>query len=293
MARLPWFKCYPSKLLGALGAMRPAEGYLYVVILLRIYESGGPIRDTVRILSRRTGLTERVVEGALSSLCAMDKIQIGSEGSIDSLTTHQGLADQLSVKKAGEIGGNASVGKRWKNIEEKQQKFSTVVERSCNGRSTIIDRDRDKKDSNLTVACPKPVRTRNVYPSEFEVFWKEYPTDSLMSKKAALESWRRLADDDREALMMSLSAFRAYCESNVDYRPVHACRYISQRRFDGFFETAAKAKSMFLVKRGSKQWGAWDAWWRAVNRQGMPVSEKVGGWFCPSEWPPAHEELAR
>lgn len=76
----------------------------------------------------------------------------------------------------------------------------------------------------------KPLR----YPADFEQFWRDYPTDRLMSKKAAGAQWSRLSPEDRRTAIASIPAFRAYCREHPDYRTLHVERYLSQRRFDGF-----------------------------------------------------------
>lgn len=87
---------------------------------------------------------------------------------------------------------------------------------------------KEEKDS-----CPKPAAGRISYPSEFEDAWKAYPTDKLMSKKDALNAWKKLAEDDRALVARSIPAFVAHCAANPSYRPVHFVRYITSRRFDG------------------------------------------------------------
>jgi hypothetical protein len=72
------------------------------------------------------------------------------------------------------------------------------------------------------------------YPSAFEAFWQSYPTDPLMSKKKAYEQWRRLTQADRGAARAACERFRDFCRSHPTYRPVHAQRFLSERRFDGF-----------------------------------------------------------
>jgi hypothetical protein len=69
---------------------------------------------------------------------------------------------------------------------------------------------------------------------DFDLFWKEYPTDALMSKKRALEQWQKLAPPEREAARAAVPAFREYCRKHAAYRPVHAERFLSERRFEGF-----------------------------------------------------------
>jgi hypothetical protein len=77
-------------------------------------------------------------------------------------------------------------------------------------------------------------KARKTYPEAFEAFWREYPTDPIMSKIRAFEKWRALGEDDRAAAQAALAPFRAHCRRNPTYHPVHAERFLSQRRFDGF-----------------------------------------------------------
>jgi len=70
--------------------------------------------------------------------------------------------------------------------------------------------------------------------NSFQEFWIAYPTDPLMSKKKALGEWERLSPADRAAALQTLPAFRELCASRVNYRPVHAWRFLAERRFDGF-----------------------------------------------------------
>lgn len=87
----------------------------------------------------------------------------------------------------------------------------------------------------------KDVRRKRVsYPDKFEMLWKAYPTDALMSKKEAYSAWSKLSEEDQDICFESVPAFRLKCEGDHQYRPVHLVRYISQRRFDGFVELARK-----------------------------------------------------
>jgi hypothetical protein len=138
----------------------------------------------------------------------------------------------------------------------------------------------------------KKIRRKRVsYPDDFEVFWKAYPTDHLMSKKQALDAWKKLDAEDRVACLQSVPAFKAYCKSNPSYRALHCCRYISQRRFDGMLEAGRKITERqqelrVFVAYDSPQWWEWDKHLRATTGRGAIKSERSGGWHFPSEWPP-------
>jgi len=93
----------------------------------------------------------------------------------------------------------------------------------------------------------------------FEEFWKAYPTDPLMSKKKTRAEWERLPPADRANAIRTVPAFRELCASRVNYRPVHAWRFLAERRFDGFAAAPpidaakiaeAKDRADRLLKRG-------------------------------------------
>lgn len=95
----------------------------------------------------------------------------------------------------------------------------------------------------------------------FEDFWSQYPKDPNMSKKAALSRWDNLALEKRKAAVAALPGFQAYCKKNDWYRPVHAERFLSQERFEGYAQDAPSLPALDpswppdQVKRWSKNLG--------------------------------------
>jgi hypothetical protein len=87
--RLPWFRCFPAPLLGEIAGMEPDEGYVYIVLMLRIYETGGPVPETSRTLARRTGLREQRVVAAFEVLIAANKLERLFDGRLNSIFTHE------------------------------------------------------------------------------------------------------------------------------------------------------------------------------------------------------------
>lgn len=162
--RLPWFKCFPGKLLGALAGMEPDDGYLYCVILFRIYEVGGPIKDTPKALGRRTGMGEKRAANALESLRSSGKVTV-DDGAIDSFTTREHLQDTKRVEISAIIGGKASAEKRREKTQSIQQMPPTTLEeplndqsskiqRPFNDRSTILDRERVPNLATVSTLSP-------------------------------------------------------------------------------------------------------------------------------------------
>ena len=99
------------------------------------------------------------------------------------------------------------------------------------------EKEKETETDSSAGADPPPPSVKagkKNYPEDFEAFWRAYPTDPLMSKLKAAEKWQRLAAEDRAAAMQAVPGFRAHCAKDPTYRPVHAERFLSQRRFDGF-----------------------------------------------------------
>jgi hypothetical protein len=129
---------------------------------------------------------------------------------------------------------------------------------------------------------------RKTYPEDFEAFWRDYPIDALMSKMKTFEKWQRLTAADRALAHAAVPAFRAHCAKDPTYRPVHAERFLSQRRFDGFNEES---------RRGAAKPGAGDAARLAAEWGGNAARlvEAIGpakfqAWFSGSRFeagPPA------
>ena len=164
----------------------------------------------------------------------------------------------------------------FQNITQKKASISISTEEDANASLSETSSD--------TLAEKTPKRRKRVsYPPDFEAFWTAFPTDALMSKKAAGLVWSRMTEDVRQLAMASLPAFRAYCTSKPDYRPVHAVRYLTQERFVGFSEVVSKAAGKVFVAKGTPQWTAWQ---RVQHSSCVTSAEhRQDGWWFESEWP--------
>lgn len=144
----------------------------------------------------------------------------------------------------------------------------------------------EKKDSivrNVT-------RKRNSYAADFEAFWSAFPTDPGMSKAVAAQAWAKLSAEDREAATACIPAFKAWASAQGEnYRMLHACRYLSQRRFEGFKEQAAKTQAVnstrVYVMTGTDAMDAWDDHFKRTKGKLAPRDQR-GGWWFDSEFPP-------
>ena len=94
----------------------------------------------------------------------------------------------------------------------------------------------EKEFSDPPPPAKQKKRNKISYTESFESFWKAYPTDPNMSKKKAFEQWKRLDEDDQQKAVQAVPLFVGFCQQDPTYRPLHAERFLSQRRFDGFLD---------------------------------------------------------
>ena len=140
----------------------------------------------------------------------------------------------------------------------------------------------------------KPVKTHKSYAEAFEQFWNAYPTDKMMSKSNASKQFSKLSPEDRQAVIAAVAPFKVWLAGQKDYRTLHAERFISQRRFDGFKPDEGAPRlvaSNFYAKAGSPELEAWDSHLRLTKGKSAP-RDREGGWYFPSEWPPNEEKAA-
>jgi uncharacterized protein YdaU (DUF1376 family) len=315
--RLPWFPCYPSKLLGALAAMTSDEQLVYIVTLLRIYEVGGPVADDAVTLSRRTGLSARRVAAAVARLVETGKLVGDSDRGWMNPVAREEIQEQMRRAETASAKAKTASTKRWKNRQQNQQNEnapSIAKDTSAMlGDAHKHQHEHQHKKQNVGSGDPTPAdlpsRKRSKrpkappsYTEEFENFWQPYPRTPIMSKAEAFEDWNKLSDQDRGKAIAAVPGYVAYLKSKPDQPVVHACRFISQRRFDGFVEsTAANQVIGVFIKVGTDQWKAWDTHYRVVGGPGgardMPPavlvpSRGVRGNQFPTEWPPGHRPAA-
>lgn len=78
--REPSFPCEPKRLLATLAQMQPSEGYVYVIMLLRIYEDGGACKDDIEAIANRCRYNKRVTADALDRLFKAGRLVRGPDG---------------------------------------------------------------------------------------------------------------------------------------------------------------------------------------------------------------------
>jgi hypothetical protein len=197
--RLPWFPCEPAKLLGALAEMKPPEGYVYTVILLRIYERGGPIPDTLDALATRTKFNRRIVADAIDKLFKSGRLYRAECGGIMNPVADRTLAGANAFREKRKRAGEKGASRRWEKTEQKQRNGhgKAIGLPMANDGYLHLHKQEQKKDRENPVVETLPfeangesVQAASLKPDDWPpnyalIFWDRYPRKT--EKKAALE----------------------------------------------------------------------------------------------------------
>lgn len=93
----------------------------------------------------------------------------------------------------------------------------------------------EEKIDTEEVDKKKKVRASVLYSKEFDSFWLSYPRTPSMGKFEAWKVWQKLPAEERALAAAAVPKFVAWLKTQkADYPVVHACRFLSKKRFDGF-----------------------------------------------------------
>jgi hypothetical protein len=70
----------------------------------------------------------------------------------------------------------------------------------------------------------------------------------------------------------------------LQYRAIHAVRYLNKERWEGFNKITEKSGGKVFVAKGTPEWEAW----QTVRKTAAVRSEehKAEGWWFETRWPP-------
>ena len=128
-------------------------------------------------------------------------------------------------------------------LQNTEQVASTML-------AKCLSREREEGEERREESCPvaSATRTKIGYPEEFEKnFWQPYPRSPNMSKTEALKAWMKLSPEDKILACQAIEPYRRYLKSKPNLETVHACRFLSQRRFESLND--APAAQVFDITR--------------------------------------------
>lgn len=271
--RPPWFKCFPEKLLGALYVMPSSAQLLYVTILLRIYEVGGPIPDDVTTLSHRTWTKPYTVRQALAYLLEHGKIVKLDGGRIDSPSTHEFLAQRAVAIASRESAAQI----RWAKVKQKQQGGDA---HAMHMHMNVITEEEEDKE-----------RKKKIPKKKVDVL------EILMVGGGLSEQTAKDVVEYRKArkAVLTARAIQMLAKEFFDSgEPELAAATMIRKNWQGFDRTwnwrpngaahpIAASSSGIWVSQEDPRWELFADRWKKAHQGKSPPVDRRGGWNFPGE----------
>jgi uncharacterized protein YdaU (DUF1376 family) len=240
---------------GVGGVLRADEQGIYWMVCTLIMSAGAPIPNNERRIASLCLVRPGYAKTVINKLVDMGKLHINDDGE---LYQNRALSEiERSSKRIQNAIENGAKGGRPRQIIQQDQGETKAPGYSpAKLTTTSTPTVEDRVSEEETLKSPKAAKRRVSYPPKFLEFWSQYPTDALMSKAAAGKAFIALSQEDQDAAINSIPAFKSYCSQHPDYRPVHAVRFLTQGRFEGFNKAAEKVNSKQFVAKGSREWEA-------------------------------------
>lgn len=249
MSALPYMPLYVADYLADTAHLSALENGAYLMLIMNYWQRGNPLPAGDAQLARIARLTADEWSAVRPALSDFFSEQDGQ--------WHHGRIEAELAKVRDKSAKASSAGKA--SAQRKSNERLTPVEQTFNHTDTDTDiEERPLSETSSDESKPDGKRKRVAYPEQFEEFWKSYPTDPNMAKVEAFKAWQKLDADDRGRAIATLPAFKTWVKQQRDYRTLHACRYLSQRRFDGFAgaeqQAGTAALPVKIVLEGTPEW---------------------------------------
>ena len=235
-----WFKHDIPAWMDGTEALDDGPYRAYHVICQLIYLNEGPIALNEHGIAGRCKQSIRSFRKNLEILIDGGKLVL-ADGRLANLRAAKELEkvgeNRINAREGGIKSGEARNADTKPLENNGPSEASLQLDRSL---KTRLEETREEKE-----LCPdaKASRTKLEYSAEFEAeFWAPYPRSANMSKKEAWREWMKLDPSSREAACKAIEPYRKFLRSKPSLETVHACRFLSQRRFEGFFETPPAAQ---------------------------------------------------
>ena len=264
MAALPYFPMYPTDFEAKAGYLTLEEDGAYNRLLRIMWMTPGcSVPDDPAWIARRMKVDSDTYQRVVSPI--IDEFMDCRNQRVFNSRLSEEYAKAkkrwVSAKNNGRKGGRPP-----KALKDNDKDKSNGLQSANRNESYLepepeLDKDiSESKDSSYGNGISKPSKPKpkSGYSEQFENdFWKPYPRTPTMSKQETWKQWKKLPAEDRALASNAVPAFIDYCKANPDYPVVHACRFLSQRRFDGFAEevVVVSERQHEADKRIMEMWG--------------------------------------
>lgn len=207
--RLEWFACYPEKLLGALAGMTTNEKVVYLIVLLRIYESNGPCRDSIDALAIRAGVSKKQVQAALDVLFRDGRL-VQIEGGIHNPKAEQVIAESRALRERRQMAGSEGGKKRSEIIKENQENGPSKAKAGLKPKGTPLQEQIHKQKESKEKESPD-----DGWPEDYvEQFWIAFPRYRRQAKMLVTAKLAKLRASKAVEWPVLIEAVRRFAATN-------------------------------------------------------------------------------
>jgi uncharacterized protein YdaU (DUF1376 family) len=288
MAQFPAFPLWTDAYLADTGHLTTIEHGAYLLLLVTMWRNGGELPNDDKELARYARMTSG------QWLRIKPRLMRFFTVSSDSITQGR-LTDELVAVKQKSAKQSDNARAKWRKNRDKRHAdayaettVSDIPEASHSDASQTLNlKEEDKSSSILSETSsdqrpekPKKAKPKKQYSEAFESFWTSYPRTPTMSKSEAFREWQKLDELERVSCAGAVTAYAVYLKTKPDLETVHACRFISQRRFEGFkSEPAAQVEEAVWDRRlnYARKSSLWDAikWGPVPGSKGCMVPSNL------------------
>ena len=254
MAAIPFMPLYVSDYLADTPHLSALEHGAYLLLIMAYWQRQRPLPMDDKKLARMARLTAdewASIKDEIVDLFSQD----------GDVLRHSRIDAELQTAsekiERARNAGKASAAKR-------SNRTATPVQPPSNTRSTSVEHPLNHTeldtDKIIDIGSNEPSRrTKTSYPPDFENgLWKPYPNTAGMSKPEALKAWKDLTPDERQQATDRLPAFIKWMAGQgKDYRTLHACRYLSKKRFESLEPVVVAPISGVPIHPNTPQARAW------------------------------------
>ncbi|MEW9615922.1 DUF1376 domain-containing protein [Shinella sp. S4-D37] len=245
MAQFPAFPLWTDAYLADTGHLTTIEHGAYMLLLMTMWRAGGSLPNDDKQLARYARMTAAQWARIKPTMMPFFKV------SPDSITQGR-LTDELVAVRQKTAKQSDNARAKWRKNRDMRHADAYATDphshipNGCHldASQTLNLKEEDKSSSILSETgsdhgAGKKVRTS--YPEAFEAFWTAYPKTPNMAKKEAFDAWKKLTDEERGQCLQAIPGYVAFLKTKPDLETIHACRFISKRRFEGFVATATSS----------------------------------------------------
>lgn len=268
---VPYIRFYSDDWLSGTADLSLQERGVLITIVALIASTGKPPDANFERLSRRFGITKKATEKIVCGLVDLGKISIVDGKILNARALSELKHSQEYSKKQSERRKAPTSKKAEKDNENNEEKLPRsirgVTNHIQNQNQEIIDKSilsqGERENDNL-----------------FDTFWSEYPCTVGQSKTVSQDAFGNLSALDQRRAVDSISAYRAFVEKKK-IEPSYPLNFLRGRIFETI-EPKSNQK-MLVVRKGSVEWDAWDAYRASEGKPPTPEKLTVLSKMPPKE----------